>query len=45
MDIINWTKNLSANPAAPGQSGYSVIDVPEPDTVSLLAAALISLMD
>jgi len=41
---INWTNNLSVNAAAPGQSGYSVVDVPEPGTVSLLAAALISLM-
>jgi hypothetical protein len=42
---INWTNNLSTNPAAVGQSGYSITTtavtaVPEPGQTVLLAAGL-----
>lgn len=42
---INWTNNLSTNPLAPGQSGYSITTtavaaVPEPRTGLLILAGL-----
>jgi hypothetical protein len=42
---INWTNNLSTNPAASGQSGYSIVTtaVPEPSTLLLFAAGLAGL--
>jgi hypothetical protein len=44
-DSINWTNNLSTNPAAPGQSGYSITTtatapVPEPASLLPLGAGL-----
>jgi hypothetical protein len=43
-DSINWTNNLSTDPAAPGQSGYSITTtaapVPEPVPALLLPVAL-----
>jgi hypothetical protein len=33
---INWTNNLSTNLNAPGQSGFSVSDVPEPSTWAMM---------
>jgi hypothetical protein len=41
---INWTNNLSTDPNAPGQSGYSVMAVPEPGTLAVFASGLIALM-
>jgi hypothetical protein len=40
---INWTNNLSTDPNAPGQSGYSVQAVPEPGTLALFAAGLVAI--
>jgi hypothetical protein len=41
---INWTNNLSTNPAAPGQSGFSITTTaPEPGTLLLLGAGLAGL--
>jgi hypothetical protein len=41
---INWTNNLSTNPAAPGQSGFSITTtaqpVPEPARAMLLPVAV-----
>jgi len=42
---INWTNNLSTNPAAGGQSGYSITTtaisaVPEPETALLIVVGL-----
>jgi len=43
-DSINWTNNLSTDPMAPGQSGYSIVTtavpVPEPSTALVFAAGL-----
>lgn len=33
---INWTNNLSTNPTAPGQSGFSIASVPEPSTWAMM---------
>jgi hypothetical protein len=41
---INWTNNLSTDPNAPGQSGYSVRAVPEPGTLALFASGLVAIM-
>lgn len=46
-DSINWTNNLSTDPAAVGQSGYSIVTtagpLPEPASLLLLAAGLAGL--
>jgi hypothetical protein len=33
---INWTNNVSTNPSAPGQSGYSITTTPVPEPGSFL---------
>ncbi len=45
-NAINWTNNLSTNPAAPGQSGFSITTtaVPEPAPVALMALSTMVLM-
>ena len=44
---INWTNNLSTNPTAPGQSGYSIVTtvpVPEPGTLALLGIGVVTML-
>jgi hypothetical protein len=38
---INWTNNLSTNPDAPGQSGFSISAVPEPSTWAMVILGFI----
>jgi hypothetical protein len=45
-NAINWTNNVSTNPAAPGQSGFSITTsaIPEPRSVALMALSTMVLM-
>jgi hypothetical protein len=40
---INWTNNLSTNPAAPGQSGYSITTTAVPEPAMLFPVGLAAL--
>jgi hypothetical protein len=40
---INWTNNLSTNPDAPGQSGFSITAVPEPSTWAMVILGFVGI--